>query len=146
MAAVTREPTDHPPTRCVTCRYKRPLALLGMVLTAKAWDWLRQTSATMDSTSMLYRALYAAITICTPSCPCLSPLPALHAALPGSLSHTDTVSAVTRAAKPALVFAAHWRVGLHHARFAPFVGKRNHTLRCARHRTAPQPPRVDGVC
>lgn len=45
--------------------YKQPLALVGMVLTAKAWDWLRSASASMDTTAPPYRALYAAVTILT---------------------------------------------------------------------------------
>jgi hypothetical protein len=62
---LTSERTDHshPSTPLLPCRYKQPLALVGMVLTAKAWDWLRSASASMDTTAPPYRALYAAVTI-----------------------------------------------------------------------------------
>lgn len=51
---------------CVLCvLYKRPSALVGVVLTAKAWDWLRINSAGVDQQSYNYKIKYTAIYIFT---------------------------------------------------------------------------------
>ncbi|KAK3236485.1 hypothetical protein CYMTET_53372 [Cymbomonas tetramitiformis] len=51
---------------CVLCvLYKRPSALVGVVLTAKAWDWLRINSAGVDQQSYSYKIKYTAIYIFT---------------------------------------------------------------------------------
>lgn len=45
--------------------YKCPLALLGIILTAKAWDWLRQISSGWDRQSINYKVMYFSMTILT---------------------------------------------------------------------------------
>jgi len=45
--------------------YKRPVALLGIIVVAKAWDWFRLNSADVDRQGLGYKISYVAISLFT---------------------------------------------------------------------------------
>mmetsp|Transcript_35735 Transcript_35735/g.60222 ORF Transcript_35735/g.60222 Transcript_35735/m.60222 type:complete len:199 (+) Transcript_35735:290-886(+) len=45
--------------------YKRPLAMLGILVVAKAWDWFRLNSADVDRQGLSYKISYVVLTIFT---------------------------------------------------------------------------------